>query len=303
MSISSSLTSATVECWTPTISCSHQVPMRSFTAATMRKVTRDPRHPKTQRCNDLDEGIQLGIENGQNLQRSRQHARPFSLPFILCTFCIVFLSNYSRTWAFTNQRRSVSRPSNLLISSSFSHVPQTQTISQSIRNFGRYCLRSTFRKKKDKPSIDPQPQQALGLPSEPLNGLEFDNKETNVTRHVWRSEMKRWNQQRKYLVQLANYKSHIVIPSFSALTIGALMVSMIPHYEARCIQMVATLHKSQSEVIYAILGLVVTSTLAAIFTGVRGALFWIAGSRANYNIRVKLHERLLYVHIEKQYWF
>jgi ABC-type multidrug transport system fused ATPase/permease subunit len=34
-------------------------------------------------------------------------------------------------------------------------------------------------------------------------------------------------------------------------------------------------------------------SLSAFFTGVRGSLFWIAGSRANYNIRVKLHRNIL----------
>lgn len=35
------------------------------------------------------------------------------------------------------------------------------------------------------------------------------------------------------------------------------------------------------------------STAAALFTGLRGSLFWMAGSRANYNVRVKLHRNLL----------
>ena len=33
--------------------------------------------------------------------------------------------------------------------------------------------------------------------------------------------------------------------------------------------------------------------MGALFTGLRGSLFWIAGSRANYNVRVKLHRNLL----------
>ena len=40
-------------------------------------------------------------------------------------------------------------------------------------------------------------------------------------------------------------------------------------------------------------GLAVANVLAAVFTGMRGALFWIAGSRGNYNVRVKLHRNLL----------
>ena len=43
----------------------------------------------------------------------------------------------------------------------------------------------------------------------------------------------------------------------------------------------------------ALLGLLISTTAAAFFTGLRGSLFWIGGSRANYNVRVKLHHNLL----------
>lgn len=205
-------------------------------------------------------------------------------------FFLLLLSNSPMSLAFSSRSLPLSRPSKVVIPSSFSHVPKTQTVSQSIRSFARYCLRSTRKRiKKRKSTKELQPGQL----HQNIDG--FSNDGHLDTEKTWFSKMKHWNEQRKYVVQLANYKSHIVVPSFSALIIGALMVSLVPHFEARCIQMVATLHESQAEVIYAILGLVVTNTLAAILTGVRGALFWIAGSRANFNIRVKLHERLLYV--------
>ena len=41
------------------------------------------------------------------------------------------------------------------------------------------------------------------------------------------------------------------------------------------------------------MGLLLSTTAAAFFTGLRGSLFWIGGSRANYNVRVKLHHNLL----------
>jgi ABC-type multidrug transport system fused ATPase/permease subunit len=47
------------------------------------------------------------------------------------------------------------------------------------------------------------------------------------------------------------------------------------------------------KLLWAVGGLTLSSILEAIFTGCRGALFWIAGTRANYNVRVKLHRTLL----------
>lgn len=101
------------------------------------------------------------------------------------------------------------------------------------------------------------------------------------------------NEQRKNIVLLADYSRKIVVPSFTFLLLGALMTSIIPRFYAECMQVVATLDPDYRRVWRALIGLGVTTTLGAFFTGSRGALFWIAGSRANYNIRVKLHRNLL----------
>lgn len=109
----------------------------------------------------------------------------------------------------------------------------------------------------------------------------------------WLHQLRRLNEQRRNVVELADYTARIVAPSFASLTLGALLVSVIPHYYAHCIQLVATLDADAHRVARGLLGLALSSTLAALFTGLRGSLFWMAGSRANYNIRVKLHRNLL----------
>lgn len=101
------------------------------------------------------------------------------------------------------------------------------------------------------------------------------------------------NEQRRNIVQLADYSRKIVVPSFSFLLLGALMTSIIPRFYAECMQVVATLDPDYRKVMRALIGLGITTTLGAFFTGARGALFWIAGSRANYNVRIKLHRNLL----------
>ncbi|KAG7364293.1 ABC transporter [Nitzschia inconspicua] len=108
-----------------------------------------------------------------------------------------------------------------------------------------------------------------------------------------RAMWKKLNEQRKNVMTLAGYTSDIVTPSFGFLFLGALMTSIVPNYWGKCIQCVATLSATKGQLLEAIVGLGVTSTLAALFTGIRGSLFWIGGCRANYNVRVKLHRSLL----------
>lgn len=108
----------------------------------------------------------------------------------------------------------------------------------------------------------------------------------------WES-VKILNQQRRNVSQLAGYNAPLVVPSFAFLLLGALMTSIIPHFYSACITCVATNEPSRLRIVQALTGLAVTSTLGALFTGFRGSLFWIGGSRANYNVRVKLHRNLL----------
>jgi ABC-type multidrug transport system fused ATPase/permease subunit len=152
--------------------------------------------------------------------------------------------------------------------------PHTQPLTQSMSSFVWFVIRQIQRNQKRRRRFV-QLQQA---------------------RHPVPKRHRQWqqlNEQRQNIVTLADYGMHIVAPSFVSLTIGALLVSIIPHYYAQCIQLVATLDPNGPRLLRALVGLGISTTLSAIFTGLRGALFWIGGSRANYNIRVKLHRNLL----------
>jgi hypothetical protein len=95
----------------------------------------------------------------------------------------------------------------------------------------------------------------------------------------WRESLSVLNEQRRNLVALAGYTSSIVVPSFTFLVLGSLMNSIIPHYYSKCLQCVATLEPSRPKLLHALMGLAISSTLGAVFTGLRGCLFWIAGKR------------------------
>lgn len=85
------------------------------------------------------------------------------------------------------------------------------------------------------------------------------------------------NEQRKNVMTLAGYTAHIVTPSFLFLFLGALMTSVVPSYYSKCIHCVSTLTSTRAQLIESLLGLGVSSVLAALFTGLRGSLFWIGG--------------------------
>lgn len=121
----------------------------------------------------------------------------------------------------------------------------------------------------------------------------LDRKSVEKVKGKRRAMWKKLNEQRKNIMSLAGYTSDIVTPSFLFLFLGALMTSVVPSYYSKCIHCVSTLSATRVQLVEALIGLGVSSILAALFTGLRGSLFWIGGCRANYNVRVKLHRSLL----------
>jgi hypothetical protein len=149
--------------------------------------------------------------------------------------------------------------------------PQTKTLPQSMAFYAKFLV-NYFIKQQPNPML-----------------MENTSKMTTTTtttttaaaeaagggrRAMWR----KLNEQRRNVVTLAGYTRHIVAPSFGFLLLGALMSSIVPSYWGKCIQIVATLTASKAELLEAVIGLGVTCTLAALFTGIRGSLFWIGGT-------------------------
>jgi hypothetical protein len=113
----------------------------------------------------------------------------------------------------------------------------------------------------------------------------IENRQMKVDRKIgkvppkqgFRANWKELNEQRRNLSKLAGYNAPIIIPSFTFLLLGALTTSVIPQFYSECIQCVATLDPSRAKCMRALAGLAITSTLGALFTGMRGSLFWMAG--------------------------
>ena len=104
-----------------------------------------------------------------------------------------------------------------------------------------------------------------------------NRKSTGNVKGQRRAMWQKLNEQRKNIVSLAGYTSDLVKPSFLFLFLGALMTSVVPSYYSKCIHCVSTLSATHGQLVEALIGLGVSSILAALFTGLRGSLFWIGG--------------------------
>lgn len=130
--------------------------------------------------------------------------------------------------------------------------PQTMSLPQSIGFYAKFLVKHFYGNRVNK---------------------KLQEKMKGKKRAMW----KKLDEQRRNVMALAGYTPSLVVPSFLFLFLGALMTSIVPSYYSKCIQCVSTLTTSRSKLVEAMVGLGVTSTLAALFTGLRGSLFWIGG--------------------------
>ena len=130
--------------------------------------------------------------------------------------------------------------------------PETMSLPESMVFYARFVVERFYKNRMDK---------------------KMQEKMKGRKRAMW----KMLDEQRKNVMTLAGYTPSLVVPSFIFLFLGALMTSIVPSYYSKCIQCVSTLATSRTQLVGAMMGLGITSTLAALFTGLRGSLFWIGG--------------------------
>jgi hypothetical protein len=97
------------------------------------------------------------------------------------------------------------------------------------------------------------------------------------------ASIRKLKESQQKLVRLVGYDSSLLVPAFSYLIAGALFKSIIPHFYSACISCVASGEVNRGKLLLALGGLGLSSVLEALFTGLRGALFWIAGEFMRYS--------------------
>ena len=166
--------------------------------------------------------------------------------------------------------------------------PRTMKVFESFAFFARFTVQSILEKRAMK-SQDGTNRRRL---RQRLKQLIFrrKNEQNDVIRTTKtieeqpdektgiRGSLSGLNESRKNLTRLVGYDSSLLLPAFSYLVLGALMSSIVPHYYSACISCVAAGEPNRAKLIWAIGGLGLSHVAEALFTGFRGALFWIAGT-------------------------
>mmetsp|Transcript_8335 Transcript_8335/g.20466 ORF Transcript_8335/g.20466 Transcript_8335/m.20466 type:complete len:811 (-) Transcript_8335:59-2491(-) len=175
--------------------------------------------------------------------------------------------------------------------------PRTMKVSESFYFFARFVVKRILEKRaqnslgrENRRRLRDRLKRVLLLRTK--KGSEKKKARTKDKKGI-RGSMRTLNESRKNLIRLVGYDSSLLAPAFSYLIMGAFMSSVIPHFYSSCISCVAAGETNRDKILWALGGLGLSHVLEAVFTGFRGALFWIAGTRANYNVRVKLHRNLL----------
>jgi len=176
--------------------------------------------------------------------------------------------------------------------------PKTSTLLQTLIFFTRYVVKTmklNREKKKRKKMIRKQKRSTLQTDQD----LEDDTIEEDPQLTL-QEKILNLNKSRKQIIQLVGYTRSLLAPAFSFLVLGSLFTSIVPHYYSNSITTLASSATSTeissvqtAKLFKNLFGLGVFSTLMALTTGLRGSLFWIAGTRANYNVRTKFHRNLL----------
>ncbi len=111
-----------------------------------------------------------------------------------------------------------------------------------------------------------------------IDRLQPEVEEEEIEKKPLRETLTKLNKARKEMIELVGYNASLLIPCFGFAGLAAFMNSVIPHYYGLCINCLASAGTTtQADVVKAISGLAGASFLCALFTGARGALFWLAG--------------------------
>ena len=108
--------------------------------------------------------------------------------------------------------------------------------------------------------------------------LRAEVKQEQLEKKPFIETLKLLNESRKEMIELVGYDANLLVSCFGFAMLAALMNSIIPHYYSQAVNCLANaMTSTRVEVVASLTGLGTASVLCALFTGIRGALFWLAG--------------------------
>lgn len=150
-----------------------------------------------------------------------------------------------------------------------SQRPKTLPLLQSFALFCRYALKY-WREKKEERLTAKELRRAR-------KSAGWIRKILDRQTSTW-TTLQQFHASAKNLFNLVGYDAALLLPAGCFLVLGAVFESIRPHYWSKCISYVVSGEPHRSKVMNALVGLSVSNFLAALFTGLRGAMFWIAGT-------------------------
>jgi len=189
---------------------------------------------------------------------------------------------------------------------SINYAPKTKTLDRSMVFFAQYLLQH-IKEKRLKKSLSKSKMRLFSKSRRSSSDSLTDDKDAELLSQLKEEVDREQNERkslpetisslntiRKEMIELVGYDASLLIPCFGCASVAALMSTAVPHFYGLCVTCLANASiTTRKEVLTALSGLLGFSVLEAVFAGFRGGLFWVAGSRANYNVRVKLHRNLL----------
>ncbi len=166
-------------------------------------------------------------------------------------------------------------------------VPKSMTLKQSMVFFAKYLFvhqkEQAIKKKLSNPNsirskLWPSKLSLADFGPKDSARLEAEVEQEKLEKKPFFETLQILNSSRKELIELVGYDSSLLISCFGFATLAAFMNSVIPHYYGQSVNCLANaLTTCRTEVIASLAGLGTASVLCALFTGIRGALFWLAG--------------------------
>jgi len=153
--------------------------------------------------------------------------------------------------------------------------PRVKKLRESAEFFAKYV--SQYARERD--DFDLQSEQYTNLNSKLFrpSHVEIDSSTTEEKLGI-RETISAVKSSVAEIISLVNYDNTIIKSSLTFLMLGAAMESTIPHFYGQCLHCVSNaMTTSRLSLINSLSGLVITSILAGLFTGMRGSLFWMAG--------------------------
>ncbi len=170
-------------------------------------------------------------------------------------------------------------------------IPDTMSLTQSMVFFSQYLFIYNKERKYKKQLIKGDKKRGIlgKLRTKRVNDNEFSPRilerlkteveQEKAEKKTFSETLQSLDKSRKELSLLVGFDTKLLVTCFGFAGLAAFMNSVIPHYYGQAVTCLANaMTTTKQDMVKALTGLGIASVLCALLTGIRGALFWLAGT-------------------------